>query len=197
MRAAEHTREMEAGRQRHRLELEQREHQKMLDMKDRAQAESEKQNNAYLEMDKRRQDETERGCLRKHELQMAEVKIKGETAEAEARKAEAKAKEANSVARAAEAEAKTAEAKLKIAKAKAKEKEMEHRSMLWKKYLDPETNVQDKELIMEEIRRLSISDDQHVKNVPIVVKEIKAPKSKGEIRSRRPWTTSRLPKPSQ
>ena len=194
MRAAQHRREMEADQQRHRQELEQRERQKMLDMK---QAETEKQTNAHLEMDKRRQDETERSFLRKYELQMAEVKMKGETAEAEARKAEAKAKEADSVARAAEAsaksaeaEAKTAETNLKIAKAKAKGKEMEHRSMLWKKYLDPETNVQDKELIMEEIRRLSINDDQKVKKVPIVVKEIK---NKGEIHSRRPWTTSRLP----
>ena len=194
MRAAQHRREMEADQQRHRQELEQKEHQKMLEIKERTQADIEKQNNARLEHDKRMQDETERDFQRKHELQMAEVKMKVETAEAEAeaRKAEAKAKEANSTARVAEANAKTAEANLKTANAKTKEKELEHRSMLWKKYFDPETNIQDKEFIADEIKRLSISGDQKVKKV---LKEIKAPKSKGDLletRSRRPWTTSRF-----
>lgn len=199
MRAAQHRREMEADQQRHRQELKQKEHQKMLEIKERAQADIEKQSNARLEHDKRMQDETERDFQRKYELQMAEVKMKVETAEAEAeaRKAEAKAKEANSTARvaeanakSAEAEAKTAEANLKIANAKAKEKELEHRSMLWKKYFNPETNIQDKEFIAEEIKRLSTSGDQNVKKV---LKEIKAPKSKGdllEIRSRHPWTVA-------
>ena len=202
LKAAQYRREMEADQQRHRQELEQKEHQKMLEIRERTQAEVEKQN-------KRLQDETERDCQHKRELQMEEVKTKGKIAEAEARIAEAKAKEANSVARAAEAnvksaeaEAKTAEANVKIAKAKAKEKEVELRSMLWKKYFDPETKMQDKQLIMEEIKRLTISlgEDQNVKKVPVAVKEIKVSKSKGdlvEVRPRRPWTTSKLPKPSQ
>ena len=200
---------MEADQQRHQQELEQKGHQKMLEIKERTQAEVEKQNNHRLELDKRLQDETERNCQHKRELQMEEVKMKGKVAEAEARIAEAKAKEANSVARtaeanvkSAEAEAKTAEANVKIAKAKAKEKEVELRSMLWKKYFDPETKMQDKQLIMEEIKRLTISlgEDQNVKKVPVAVKEIKAPKSKGdliEVRPRRPWTTSKLPKSIQ
>ena len=143
-------------------------------------------------MEKLQQAETERDLLRRHELQMEKVKTEGKTAEFEAnvRIAEAKAKEANSMARAAEANAKTAEANAKSARAKAKEKELELRSMLWKKYLDSDTNVQSKQLIMEEVKRLSIGDDQNVKKV---AKEMKALKSKPDpvgVCPHRPWTTA-------
>ena len=213
LKAAQHKRDMEAGQQRHKQELEQKEHQKELELKEkekqkelelqeRAQAEHLKQDNLRFE---RMQVETERECQHKRELQMEGIKVKGKVAEAEARKAEAKAKEADAVARAAEAKVRFAEAEARVKTAKAKEREVELRSMLWKRYFDPEMKLQDKQLIMEEIKRLTISssEDQNVKKVPGVVancKEINAPKSKGDLveaHPRRPWTTSRLPRSYQ
>ena len=192
------------------LELKEKEQQKELELKEKTQADIEKESNHRQVIERRRQDETERGCQHQRELQMKEIKMNGELAmaqvearkaeaeaearkaEAEARKAEAKAKEASSVARAAEAKMKYAEVEAKIKIAKTKEREMEHRSMLWKKYFDPETKMQDKQLIVEEIKRLQtvrISD----RKAPIVVKENKAPKSKGNLEGahlHRPWMTT-------
>jgi hypothetical protein len=194
MKAAQHRRKMEAHQQKHRQELEREDHQKMLELKERTQADIEMQSISRLELDKRMQDETERDCQHKRDLEMEEIKnlMKIKVAEAEARKAEAKAKEASSMAKAEEAKMRCAEIEAKVSTAKTKEKEVEHRSMLWKMYFNPETKMQEKQLIMEEIKRLT-SNGQKVNKAPVVVKEIKAPKRKGDLVGARPWTTSRLP----
>ena len=168
-----HQREIELSQQRHRQELEQKEHDTIMELRVKAQLDTEMENRTRLEI-------TRDDHQRDHELKMEEVKVKGR--EAEARIAEAKAKEAASVARAKSIE----EA---IMKAKTKEKEIELQSMLWKKYFDQETNVDDKILVMEQIKKLTLGNSQNTKKPAKEVKT-KSKMNQAEIhpRQQRPWT---------